>query len=169
MTSAGSCTALRHLIRRHEDSEARATEAVREAKGTIRTRSRDGESERSLLTFTYEYTAMHISQSVIFLSLLVPRRNSLPVDYIPDRIEVLGLAVLVLEVVRMLPRINTEQGHPGPAYGVLVGALDDGQVAACLVLGEPRPPATLDPGEGCVHLLAEGVEGAEVLVDGALW
>lgn len=106
--------------------------------------------------------------NIPLLRLLEPRRHRLPVDDVPDRIKVLGLAVLVLQVVRVLPRIDAQQRHPGAAHGVLVGARDDAEVAVRLVLGEPGPPAALDPGEGGVDMLAEGVDRAEVLVDGAL-
>lgn len=45
---------------------------------------------------------------------------SLPVDHFPDRSKVLGLAVLVLEVVGMLPSINADNGLVLADDGVLV-------------------------------------------------
>ena len=94
--------------------------------------------------------------------------HSLPVDNLPDGLEVLGLAVLVLEVVGVLPGVDAEEGLVVAGDGVLVGAGDDGEVARGLVLDEPGPAGALDAGEGGVGLLLEVFEGAEVLLDGGL-
>jgi hypothetical protein len=102
------------------------------------------------------------------LRLLEPLSHRLPVDHVPDGIEVLGLAVLVLEVVRVLPGVDAEQRSVGAADGVLVRARDDAEGAALLVLDQPRPAAALNACQRRVQLLAEGVEGAEVAVDRAL-
>jgi hypothetical protein len=91
-----------------------------------------------------------------------------PVDDVPDGTEVLGLAVLVLQVVGVLPGVDAEEGLEVAGDGVLVGARDEAQGAGRLVLDEPGPTGALDAGEGRVGLLLEGVEGAEVLVDGSL-
>jgi hypothetical protein len=52
-----------------------------------------------------------LHSSILNLGLLVPLGGRLPVDNIPDGTEVLSLAVLVLEIVGVLPRINTHDGH----------------------------------------------------------
>ena len=101
-------------------------------------------------------------------SLIKPRRHRLPVDHIPNRIKVLGLAVLILQVVGVLPGVDAKQRHVRPRDGVLVGARHQAQGARRLVLDQPRPAAALDARERRVGLLAEGVEGAKIRVDGFL-
>lgn len=51
-------------------------------------------------------SSFHVHVDVLLESLL----GRLPVDNIPDSAEVFGLAVLVLKVVCVLPRVNSEQG-----------------------------------------------------------
>lgn len=91
-----------------------------------------------------------------------------PVDDVPDGAEVLDLAVLVLQVVGVLPGVNAHQGNKVAGNGVLVGAGDDAEGAGRLVLDEPGPAGALDASEGSVGLLLEVVERAEVLVDSGL-
>lgn len=100
--------------------------------------------------------------------LLKPLRHIPPVNHLPNRTEVLRLAVLVLQVVRVLPRVNAHQRLQVARHGVLVRAGDETEGAGCLVLDEPGPAGALDAGEGGVGLLLEVVEGAEVFVDGGL-
>lgn len=104
-----------------------------------------------------------------FLSLAEPLGHGLPVDDVPDGAEVLGLAVLVLQVVGVLPGVDAQQGDQVAGDGVLVRAGDEAQRARLLVLDDPGPAAALDAGEGGVGLLDEGGVGAEVAVDGFLW
>jgi len=68
----------------------------------------------------------------------------------------------------VLPRVDTQERSKVTGDGVLVRAGDNAEGAGGLVLDEPGPAAALDAGEGGVDLLAEGVEGAKVLVDGGL-
>lgn len=103
------------------------------------------------------------------LGLAEPLGHSLPVDNVPDGAEVLGLAVLVLQVVGVLPGIDAQQGDQVAGDGVLVGTGDQAQRAGLLVLGDPGPAAALDTGEGGVGLLHEGGIGAEVALDRFLW
>lgn len=102
------------------------------------------------------------------LSLAEPLGHGLPVDDIPDGAEVLGLAVLVLQVVGVLPGVDAQQGDQVAGDWVLVRAGDQAQGASLLVLGDPGPAAALDAGEGGVGLLDEGGVGAEVALDGFL-
>lgn len=92
--------------------------------------------------------------------------HSLPVDNVPDGVKVFGLAVLVLQVVGVLPSIDTKKRLEVAGDRVLVRASDDAKGAAGLVLDQPGPTAALDSGQGGVDLLAQGVEGAKVLLDG---
>lgn len=83
-------------------------------------------------------------------------RNSLPVDDIPNRAEVFGLSVLVLQVVGVLPSVDTEQRNQVAGNRVLVRACDKAQRAALLILRQPRPTAALDASESRVGLLLQG-------------
>lgn len=103
--------------------------------------------------------------SFLFLKTL---RDVAPVDHVPDSTEVLGLAVLVLEVVGVLPGVNAHEWLQVASDGVLVGTGDDAESARSLILDEPGPARALNAGEGSVGLLLEVVEGAEVLVNGSL-
>lgn len=102
------------------------------------------------------------------LSCLESLGNSLPVDNVPDGVKVLGLAVLVLEVVCVLPSVDAEKRDVVARHGVLVGTSDDLQSSRALVLGQPRPAAALDTRECGVNLLPKLVDGAKVLLDGRL-
>jgi hypothetical protein len=112
---------------------------------------------------------------ILFLSsnLLQPLLSRLPVDNIPHSREVLGLAVLVLQVVRVLPGINTEDRAELADNGVLVGVGLDADVAGLHVLHEPGPAGALDAGERGVELALQLVERAVGLCDlggeGAGW
>jgi hypothetical protein len=90
----------------------------------------------------------------------------LPVDNVPDGLEVLCFAVLVLQVVCVLPGIHTQDGPELSNDGVLVGIRLDAHAARLGVLDQPRPPASLDAGEGDVELLLERVQAAVRVVDG---
>jgi len=94
--------------------------------------------------------------------------NRLPIDNIPDGLKILGLAVLVLEVVCMLPSVDTEEWDVIASHRVLVGTSDDLQSSRALVLGQPRPAAALNTRECGVDLLPKLVDGAKVLIDGGL-
>lgn len=104
-------------------------------------------------------------RTCVRLCLLEALADRLPVDDVPDGREVLGLAVLVLQVVGVLPGVNAEKGDEGARDGVLVGAGDEGQGARGRVLGEPGPAGALDAGESGVELLDKGLGGAKVLLD----
>jgi hypothetical protein len=105
--------------------------------------------------------------------LLQPLLRRLPVDDIPHSREVLGLAVLVLQVVRVLPGINTEDRTELADDGVLVGVRLDADVAGLHVLHQPGPAGALDAGERGVELALQFVERAVGLCDlggeGAGW
>lgn len=72
-----------------------------------------------------------------FLAVLVEAlSDSLPVDNLPDGLEVVGADVLVLEVVGVLPDINAQQGDQtgGGLEGVLVGGGSDLKALEVLVV-----------------------------------
>jgi hypothetical protein len=111
----------------------------------------------TLSSFTISLTRTYL--------LLESLGNGAPVNDLPDGAEVLSLAVLVLEVISVLPSINTKERLKSASDGVLVGSGDNGQSARVLVLDEPGPAGALDASEGSVGLLLERVEGAKVLLD----
>jgi hypothetical protein len=92
--------------------------------------------------------------------------SRLPVDDIPDGLKVFGLAVLVIKVVSVLPRINTEDGLELANNGILVCVCPDLDGTSLCVLNQPRPAGTLDACECGVELLLELVETAVGIVDG---
>lgn len=87
---------------------------------------------------------------------LEPLCDSLPVDDVPNSAEVLSLSVLVLQVVCVLPSVDTQQWDQVASNRVLIRTGHKRQSAGLLVLGQPRPAATLDASEGSVGLLLEG-------------
>lgn len=105
----------------------------------------------------------------LLVSLFVEARgHGAPVDDLPYGVKVLCLAILVLEVVGVLPRIDAEERLEVSGDGVLVGARDDAEGSRRLFLDEPGPAGALDAGKSRVGLLLEVGEGAKVLVDGGL-
>ena len=98
-------------------------------------------------------------------NLLQPLLSRLPVDNVPDGREVLGLAVLVLEVVCVLPGVNAEDGAELADHRVLVGVGLDADVAGLHVLHQPGPAGALDAGEGGVELALQLLERAVGVVD----
>lgn len=81
--------------------------------------------------------------------------GGLPVKDIPDGLEVLGLAVLVLEVVCVLPCIDTQDGSVLADNWVLVCVCLDQDLASLVVLHEPCPATALDTRKRCVELPLE--------------
>ena len=74
---------------------------------------------------------------LIALAVLVEAvSNSLPVDNLPDGLEVVRADVLILQVVRMLPDINAQQGDQAcrGLEGILVGGRGDFKTLKLLVV-----------------------------------
>ncbi len=99
-------------------------------------------------------------------------RDHIPVHHVPERGDVIGPAVLIVEVIGVFPDIEAEDRLAGAAgdgfahaRAVLVGGRADGERAIGL-FHQPRPAGaeTGEPGFGEGFL--EGVERAERLVDG---
>jgi hypothetical protein len=93
--------------------------------------------------------------------------SCLPVDDVPDSLEVLGLAVLIVKVVSVLPGINTEDGLELANDRVLVCVCPDLDGTSLCVLNQPRPAGTLDACKCGVELLLELIETAVGVVDGS--
>lgn len=121
--------------------------------------------EGTSYSLLYFHKLQHSRFAILFLKSL---GNSAPVDDVPDGAKVLSLAVLVLQVVGVLPGVNAHQRLDVAGDWVPVGACDDAESARGLVLDEPGPAGALDAGEQGVGLLLEVVKGAKVFVDGGL-
>src|SRR5690606_29659801 len=104
-------------------------------------------------------------QRPLSLSCLVQLVYLIPVHYVPEGGDVLGPAVLVLQVVSVLPDVETQKRRVALHDGaVLVGCAVDGQLAVFLQ-HEPRPAGAEAPGRSRRKLLFKLVETAEGLVD----
>src|SRR3954449_4303818 len=96
--------------------------------------------------------------------LVVAPRHLVPVDHVPPRLEVVRALVLVLEVVGVLPDVDSDQRRlPRGDRRVLVGGARHREPRA--VVHEPGPAAAELADARGVHLLLELVEAAEGLVD----
>lgn len=80
--------------------------------------------------------------------------DSLPVDDVPDGVEVVGADVLVLEVVGVLPDINSQKRDQssGGLEGVLVGGGGDLKTLELLVVAQPTPSGALNSGSLSIEL-----------------
>ncbi|RBQ80145.1 hypothetical protein VDGD_21157 [Verticillium dahliae] len=88
-----------------------------------------------------------------------------PVDDAPHGVDVRGPRVLVLQVIRVLPDVDANNGGLAGRVGdeVLVAGRHDAQNAAAaadVLLDEPAPAAALDADEGARKGVEHGVEGA---------
>src|SRR6266478_3154382 len=96
---------------------------------------------------------------------LVALVDFFPVDYAPPRLQILGAAVVVFEVVGVLPDVIAEDGIEALRDGtVLVGSGDDFHFAFCVAC-QPYPSAAELAYSGGVEFLLEGFEVAESLLD----
>src|SRR5262245_11415673 len=83
-----------------------------------------------------------------------------PVDHVPPRGEVVRPAVLILQVVRVLPHVDAENRLLAVHQRtVLVRAALDHQLSA--LIDHPRPAAAEAARAGFVDLVLEGIEAAE--------
>src|SRR5690349_1164479 len=90
--------------------------------------------------------------------------NLRPVDDVPPRVDVVGPAVLILEVVRVFPDVDAEDGLLAVHHRVvLIRRAFDHELAA--VVDDPRPAAAKPSDRGGFELLLELVEAAERAVE----
>lgn len=89
----------------------------------------------------------------------------LPVDDAPDGLEIVDLDVLVLEVVSVLPSVNTDNGDMRTINNVLVRLSNNIKSTSLLVLNNPSPAGTLDASKLSIDVADEGVKGTVVLSD----
>src|SRR5688572_24023485 len=89
-----------------------------------------------------------------------------PIDHVPPRIDIVGAAVLVIEVVGVLPDIETEDRDLAFHHRrILIGGAGDAETATRLD-DEPRPTATKTAGRSGLELRLEVVEAAKRGIDG---
>src|SRR5205807_1447441 len=103
-------------------------------------------------------------RNVSTISLLAgdkPLLHFVPVHYVPPRVDVIRAAVLVLEVVRVLPHVEAHyRGLALHQRAVLIGGRDDVELAR-FVLDQPRPARAEACGSGGGKFLLELIEPAE--------
>lgn len=95
----------------------------------------------------------------------VPLPYHVPVDDRPEGLEVGGAAVLVVQVVGVLPYVEGEEGLEAVGYRIVcIGALEDGQFAI-LVGCEPHPSAAEEANAFGFEIGLEGFEGTPLFLD----
>src|SRR5437016_631157 len=88
-----------------------------------------------------------------------------PVDDVPPGIDVVGSAILILEVIGVLPHVHSEDDLlPFHQWTVLVRAALDRQLVAGR--NDPRPSAAKPADAGLLELFLELVEAAKRRRDG---
>ena len=95
--------------------------------------------------------------------LLQSTLHRLPVNDIPNGAKVLGLAVLILQIIRMFPSIHAQQRRELPHHRVLIGICADLNLTRLIVLHKPCPATALDTGQRSVEF---SFEGGEIAVGG---
>mmetsp|Transcript_13628 Transcript_13628/g.23932 ORF Transcript_13628/g.23932 Transcript_13628/m.23932 type:complete len:249 (+) Transcript_13628:107-853(+) len=108
-----------------------------------------------------------ISMVCLFLGDGEALGDVLPVDDLPDALQVVRANVLVLQVVSVLPDINAKQRHQagGGLEGILVGGGGDSEALAGLVVAEPAPSAALHSNRGSSQSGLHTVQGAILGLD----
>lgn len=114
-----------------------------------------------MLAFPLELHASLEHSKSIVLAAIKPLLGSLPVNHRPDILHIRRLAVQVLQVVSVLPHINTDDRHRAIDNRVLVFGRHNAQPIAVGSLDEPAPATSLDA-EQCL------VESGFHLVDAAV-
>lgn len=94
----------------------------------------------------------------------------LPVDDLPDVLQVVRSHILVLQVVGVLPHVNTQQRDQasGGLEGILVGSGGDSQSLVGLVPTQPAPSRTLHTDGGIGHGSLEVLQRAILGIDQVL-
>lgn len=85
--------------------------------------------------------------------LLKPLRDSAPVNNLPDGAEVLSLAVLVLQIVCVLPGVDSEKRLEIADDRILIGSSNQSKSTRGLVLDKPGPSRALNSSESSIGLL----------------
>jgi len=91
----------------------------------------------------------------------------LKVDDIPDRREVVGLDVFVLEVESVLPDVDTND-RDVREQRILIRRGDNLEHLRPRVIPEPAPPAALNPSRARIELRLERIDRAKVALERSL-
>ena len=91
----------------------------------------------------------------------------LPVHQCPERVQVFGPRVAVVDIIGMFPHVHRQQGRDGRIRQRCIGVtgIDDGQ-AAVAVFNQPGPARTEVAYCSTGKFLSELVERAERVIDG---
>lgn len=89
--------------------------------------------------------------------------NCLPVDNVPDGSDVFGTQILVVQVVSMLPDINSEKRlqSSGGFQRILISAGGNFESASFGVVSKPAPSTSLDCNGSGTHLVLHGIDTSE--------
>src|SRR5271165_1221470 len=88
-----------------------------------------------------------------------------PIHDVPPGIDVIGSAVLILEVVGVFPNVHAEHSLPtSKVLRVLIGGGVDGEFA--ILYEQPRPAGTETAHASSLELLLKAGKGAESRADG---
>src|SRR5581483_1501887 len=89
-----------------------------------------------------------------------------PIHHVPERFDVVGLHVLVLQIERVLPHVDLQQRDDAQRHvGLLVVELERQQLVAEAVVPQHRPARPLQAVGGGGELRLERVERAECVVE----
>src|ERR1700730_15922858 len=106
------------------------------------------------------------SDQRVLAHLLQALSDIVPIDDVPERLDVVGLHVLVLQVERVLPDVDDEQrGRPLTDVVLVVVDLRGVETLTQGIPHERTPPGALHGRGRLGELALEAVEGAEELVD----
>src|SRR3954463_9075126 len=83
----------------------------------------------------------------------------LPLHYVPPRRQIIRPAILILQVVRVLPDVHAEHRELAFHHRTVLVPLGD-DVALAAALPEPRPARPEARGARLIHLLLESVDAA---------
>ncbi len=90
-----------------------------------------------------------------------------PVPELPQRLEKLGLAILVLQVVRVFPSINNQQGNAAlRKIRLVIVDLSDQQLLTKRLPNQSSPSRAHDRRRDFGELLLKVVEAAEISLNG---
>jgi hypothetical protein len=119
------------------------------------------------LAFFERTSRSHNRHLHLLLGLLQALSDVLPVDNLPDVLDVVGSHVLVHKVVRVLPHVDAQQRHQsgGGLQGVLVGGGGDDKLLVRLVVSQPAPARALDTNRGVGHKSLEVILRAVLVLD----
>src|SRR6266478_2344527 len=92
--------------------------------------------------------------------------NLIPLYDVPIRLQIIGPPILVKQIVRVLPYIDTKNRFETITYWIVLIGCGSNFEFALLIQDEPRPAATKAPSSRCLKFLLELIEAAEGGING---